>query len=214
MNKKYITKHQFLKNFISQIWHTSKCSGTVFANLAWYWRTNDLVPFFYTKVHLFENSLLIFLAQLYWMKTLFEYSFRNAWKFKNVRKKTDFYIFRFKPWPITYFFYNICHIMMHLFTKYSRNCRNTLFLESSIQGSYNTGFDPTPSLICFERFHWYITRSRWRRGVETQMCVKIPVCLYMPFAFAVFLENNRNIQDIYWFKIVLLNMYDIMYVHI
>ena len=48
----------FKKNSVS--------SGTVFANLAWYRRTKDLVPFFGSKVHLFENSLLKIQAQLYW----------------------------------------------------------------------------------------------------------------------------------------------------
>ena len=38
--------------------------GTVFANLAWYRRTKDLVPLFYPKVHIFENSLLNILAHL------------------------------------------------------------------------------------------------------------------------------------------------------
>ena len=43
---------------------TFNCSETVFANLAWYRRTKDLVPLFYPKVHLLENSLLKILAQL------------------------------------------------------------------------------------------------------------------------------------------------------
>ena len=38
--------------------------GPVYANLAWYRRTKDLVPLFDTKVHLFENSLIKILAQL------------------------------------------------------------------------------------------------------------------------------------------------------
>ena len=37
---------------------------TVFESLAWFWSTKDLVPLFYPKVHLFENSLLKILAQL------------------------------------------------------------------------------------------------------------------------------------------------------
>ena len=42
-----------------------ECSATVFANLAWYRRTKDLVPLFDPKVNLFENSLLKILAQLH-----------------------------------------------------------------------------------------------------------------------------------------------------
>ena len=53
-----------LWNFISQIWQTFKFPGTVFANLAWYRRTKDLVPLFDPKVHILENSLLKILAQL------------------------------------------------------------------------------------------------------------------------------------------------------
>ena len=57
----------FFLNFISQIWQTFNCVGTVFANLAGYRRTKDLVPLFDPKVHLFENSLLTILAQLQWV---------------------------------------------------------------------------------------------------------------------------------------------------
>ena len=39
--------------------------GNSFANLAWYRRTKDLVPLFEPKVHVFENSLLKIMAQLY-----------------------------------------------------------------------------------------------------------------------------------------------------
>ena len=53
-----------LKNCISQICQTFKCSGTVFANLARYRRTKNLLSLFDPKIHLFENILLQILAQL------------------------------------------------------------------------------------------------------------------------------------------------------
>ena len=62
---KNITKHNLKKKFISQIWQTFKCSETDFANLAWYRRTEDLVPLFDPKVHRFENSLQKIMAQLH-----------------------------------------------------------------------------------------------------------------------------------------------------
>ena len=42
-------------------------SMALVANLDWYRRTNDLVPIFDPKVHLFENSLLKIRAQLIWL---------------------------------------------------------------------------------------------------------------------------------------------------
>ena len=43
---------------------TDHCTGTDFANLAWYRRNKYLLPLFDPKVHLFDNSLLEILAQL------------------------------------------------------------------------------------------------------------------------------------------------------
>ena len=72
----------FLKKFISQIWQTFKCSGTVFSNLPWYRRTKDLGPLFDPTVHLFENSLLKMLAQLHYFAEPSFYSYNH----KSVRK--------------------------------------------------------------------------------------------------------------------------------
>ena len=44
---------------------TFKCSGIIFANLAWYRLTKNLVPFLDPKVHLFENSSLKIKALLH-----------------------------------------------------------------------------------------------------------------------------------------------------
>ena len=51
------------KCYDNQIWQMLKCFETVFANLAWYRRTKDLVPLFDPKMHLFENSLLKIMAR-------------------------------------------------------------------------------------------------------------------------------------------------------
>ena len=38
--------------------------NSFFKNLAWYRRTKDLVPLFYLKLHIFENSILKIKAEL------------------------------------------------------------------------------------------------------------------------------------------------------
>ena len=62
VNKKYNNFLSFFKLYKPNM--TFKCSGTVFANLARYRRTKDLVPLFGLNVHLFEKSLLKILTQL------------------------------------------------------------------------------------------------------------------------------------------------------
>ena len=62
---KNTSKHKlFVEFYTPNMTATFKWSGTVFANLAWYRRTKDLVPLFDPKVHLFENSISKILAQL------------------------------------------------------------------------------------------------------------------------------------------------------
>ena len=62
---KNISKHKFFyKKFYKPNMTDLQTSRTVFANLAWYRGTKDLVPLFDTKVNLFENSLPKMLAQL------------------------------------------------------------------------------------------------------------------------------------------------------
>ena len=51
---KTVPEHlKIFKNLICQIWKTSKCSGTVFANLVWYRLTKDLVPLLTQKCTFF-----------------------------------------------------------------------------------------------------------------------------------------------------------------
>ena len=73
-------------NFISQIWQTFKCSGTVFENLALYRRTKDLVPLFDPKVHLKKFSKVYGPAARY----------ANIENFSGMQQKSYFHFLAFE----------------------------------------------------------------------------------------------------------------------